>query len=303
MGKQGKNCWKCAEKHYPPIGRNCVRTEILNSTATSGSGVGSGVAGPEAEKDSNVISSAPKTLQASSVSGPSDEIQKQILEQLQCVNQRLDVVEGRIETRTHHPKSQHSGFNTRKLSSPLHRTVKNVLSDTESSEDESIPSLRCMRKSEKMQRDIDTRIRELERQSEATGTGTKIKSKRGGNIDVLVKNKVAWPHEAILGGVNRTRLSYDQLSMSQWVQGFCKNMLDEPDKKIRENMIQYMGELFEDATDFSWQGAKAAYAVLLCEFERGTVNWENTARIDRIRRAHAQKHVNVSRTWGKMKKM
>ena len=34
-------------------------------------------------------------------------------------------------------------------------------------------------------------------------------------------------------------------------------------------MIQYMGELMEDATDFSWQGAKAAHAVLLCEFERG----------------------------------
>ena len=90
--------------------------------------------------------------------------------------------------------------------------------------------------------------------------------------------------------------------MSQWVQEFCKNMLDEPDKKIRESMIQYMGELFEDATDFSWQGAKAAHAVLLCKFERGTVNWGDTARIDRIRRAHAQKHVSTTRTWGKNEK-
>ena len=190
----------------------------------------------------------------------------------------------------------------KKLSSNSLRTVKNKWSDSESSEDESIPSLRCMKKSEKIQREIDSRIRELECHSEATGTGTKIKSKRGGNVDVLVKNKVAWPHEAILGGATRARLSYDQLSMSQWVQGFCKNMLDEPDQKIRESMIQYMGELFEDATDFSWQGAKAAHAVLLCEFERGTLNWGDTARIDRIRRAHAQKHVNTVRTWGKNKK-
>ena len=35
--------------------------------------------------------------------------------------------------------------------------------------------------------------------------------------------------------------------------------------KSAEKMIQYMGELMEDATDFSWQGAKAAHAVLLCE--------------------------------------
>ena len=57
--------------------------------------------------------------------------------------------------------------------------------------------------------------------------------------------------------------------MLQWVQGFCKNVLEEPDDNIREKMIQYMGEFIEDATDFSWQGTKATHAVLLCEFERG----------------------------------
>ena len=106
----------------------------MNSTARSSSDGRSGVAGPERERDSDVISSAPKKSLASSVSRASDEIQKQILEQLQRVNQRLDVVEDRIETGTHHSKSQHSGSSARKISSPLHRTVKNVLSDTESSD-------------------------------------------------------------------------------------------------------------------------------------------------------------------------
>ena len=64
-------------------------------------------------------------------------------------------------------------------------------------------------------------------------------------------------------------------------------------------MIRYLGDLREDATDFSWQGAKAAH-VLLCEMERGTVNWEDMDRIDCIRRAHAQKHVGGSKhSWGK----
>ena len=108
---------------------------------------------------------------------------------------------------------------------------------------------------------------------------------------MYVKKKVAWPHEAILGGVNRTRLTYDQLTMAQWVQGFCRNIVDEKDEVIREKMITYMGDLMEDATDFAWQGANAAHAVLLCEIERGVVSWQDTDRIDRIRRAHAQKHV------------
>ena len=34
-------------------------------------------------------------------------------------------------------------------------------------------------------------------------------------------------------------------------------------------MISYMADLMEDATDFSWQGAKAAHTVLLCDMERG----------------------------------
>ena len=42
----------------------------------------------------------------------------------------------------------------------------------------------------------------------------------------------------------------------------------------------------EDATDFSWTSAKSAHAVLLCEMERGSLDWFNTDRIDRIRRAH-----------------
>ena len=56
----------------------------------------------------------------------------------------------------------------------------------------------------------------------------------------------------------------------------------------------------EDATDFSWQGAKAAHAVLLCETERGSLQWEDLDRIDRIRRAHAQKHISSKATWGKV---
>ena len=37
----------------------------------------------------------------------------------------------------------------------------------------------------------------------------------------------------------------------------------------RKKMLHYLGDLMEDATDFSWANAKAAHAVLLCEMERG----------------------------------
>ena len=39
--------------------------------------------------------------------------------------------------------------------------------------------------------------------------------------------------------------------------------------KPRETMLTNLSDLMEDTTDFSWQGAKASHAVLLCEMERG----------------------------------
>ena len=64
-------------------------------------------------------------------------------------------------------------------------------------------------------------------------------------------------------------------------------------------MISYMSHLMEDATDFGWQGAKAAHAVLCCELEHGTVTWTDSDRIYQIRRAHAQKHTTQNKGWSK----
>ena len=71
----------------------------------------------------------------------------------------------------------------------------------------------------------------------------------------------------------------------------------------KDTMISYLADLMEDATDFTWQRAKASHAVLLCEMERGTLQWEDGDRIDRIRRAHAQKHISVAKSaWAKNEK-
>ena len=64
-------------------------------------------------------------------------------------------------------------------------------------------------------------------------------------------------------------------------------------------MISYLGDQMEDATDFSWQGAKAAHAVLLCEMEWDSLQWDHLDHIDRIRRAHTQKHMSNRSGWVK----
>ena len=74
--------------------------------------------------------------------------------------------------------------------------------------------------------------------------------------------------------------------------GFCRTIREEPDSKNKEFMLDYVINLLDDATDFFWASAKACHAVLLCRMEQGEVqSWSQTDKIDRIRRAHAQRHI------------
>ena len=79
----------------------------------------------------------------------------------------------------------------------------------------------------------------------------KCKCMRGGSIEVQVKHKVHWPHDTILGGVTHQHVNYEQLSLTQWVQGFCRNILEEMDGGRKDIMVSYLADLMEDATDFS----------------------------------------------------
>ena len=49
--------------------------------------------------------------------------------------------------------------------------------------------------------------------------------------------------------------------------------------------------MLDDAIDFSWALVKASHAVILCRMEQAEIgNWLETEKIDRVRRAHAQRH-------------
>ena len=70
--------------------------------------------------------------------------------------------------------------------------------------------------------------------------------------------------------------------------------------QIKEYMLDYVNNLLEDANDFSWASAKASHAILLCQLEQGeVVSWSDVQKIDRIRRAHAQRHISQQSTQGK----
>ena len=221
-------------------------------------------------------------------------INSQILSQLSALGARLDSMENSIKK----PVKKTNDASKIKKSKSKPR-VNGVQSSQEVGAAPSsapvpryIPPPSRLREEARIQEEVQTRLRHLAHNVKPGMT--KLKSQRGGAVDVFVNHKVRWPHEFVLSGQNKDRVTYNQLSPIQWMAGFCRTIREESDMAIKEHMLDYVIDLLDDATDFSWASAKASHAVLLCRMEQGEIkSWSETEKIDRVRRAHAQRHGNA----------
>ena len=193
---------------------------------------------------------------------------------------------GTASPRSLNSTSQLASGHIRQAKVPVRHTQTQSVAQVGS--DIKVPSLQEIKCNPNIQVQVDQRLRELADMSQ-TGTLNKVKSQRGGQVEVLVRNRDKWPHEFVLAGSTKERISYDQLSMVQWMDGFCRTMREENDINLRSHMLNYVIDLLDDAQDFSWTAAKASHAVLLCRMEQGEVSGYD--QVDRIKRANAQKHV------------
>ena len=231
-------------------------------------------------------------------------INQQILAQLTDIGQRLQKLE-KTDCKKSNDVTKHKNKSTRTRAKPtVNMSTKSTDTTAQSTVNSAVPgtvtfplnsvtvpSLADIRQNANIQEKVDQRIRELHQLSN-TGTDSKIKSLRGGAVDIFVKNRVKWPHEHVLAGNIKERVSYDQLTMGQWMAGFCRTMREEKNFKNKEAMLDYLIALLDDSNDFLWAAAKASHAVLLCRMEQGEItDYTQTDLVDRVRRAHAQRHV------------
>ena len=197
-----------------------------------------------------------------------------ILKELQTLSSRMTDMEAKVQS-----------LDVRRSPAPSSTSGRSC-EDTEA--ELVLPSLDKLRSSRQIQQQVDARIKELQTPNDKG----KLKSQRGGSETVFIKKEVPWPQNYILGGASKARVSYDSLSISQWVSGFAMIIKDEQDPDTKQNMLEYLSDIMEDSHDFGWGAAKGAHAVLLCKMEEGRLNWQETNKIDRIRRAHAHKIQN-----------
>ena len=238
-------------------------------------------------KNTHSTSSTSSTLPgASALSDVATQqaINLQILSQLSSISDRLNTLEKKGAKKDLDPKKKKSS--TKNKTTPQMAPVTLPLQQHATS---TMPNLLDIRNDALIQRQVDQRLKDL---TNPDTTGTKIKSLRGGPVEVVVPNRVKWPQEFVLSGFKKERVQYDQLSVVQWVAGYCRILREEQNPQVKEHMVDYLIALMEDAHDFSWDAARASHAVLLCRMEQDEVkNYSETDKLDRIRRANAQRHV------------
>ena len=215
----------------------------------------------------------------------------QILEQLDRLGKRLDNIEKSSQCKKTSDKTKIK--KTKSKQSSTSRKTETVPQSAAANDQILNTNIGTLRQDAFIQAQVQQRLHELANLANP-GNSEKIKSQRGGKVEILVKNRVKWPHEFILSGLNKERITYDQLNVTQWVAGFARTIKEESNAQIRESMLDYLINIMDDANDFSWSSAKSSHAVLLCRMEQGEVkDFSDFNAIERIRRANAQRHVPV----------
>ena len=154
--------------------------------------------------------------------------------------------------------------------------------------DSIVPSTDFLRSDRAIQQQVDARFLELQGAANLLTSG-KLKSQRGGNASIPIKKLVTWPHHYILAGKDKKPITYDQLQPTQWMSGCLQAAMDLP-QPDRDHNLHYLINLLNDASDFSFDNAKACHAVVLTSMEHDKVAWQETDKLDRFRRQHAQQH-------------
>ena len=272
--------------------------------------------------DSDDASTQPRSFDRLAAEGPSTSANKQtisdaqaiinqtILQHLSTISERLNKIEQKSIKKISGPHKSRSRSSGTKTANVVTQSVSTQPSNhsgrmhTQMSDTHTVPStvsltmLDHLKANNNIQQAVSERLSELQHLN-STGMSQKIRSQRG-DVEDFVKQKVRWPHEYVLAGSNKERVTYDQLTMGQWMDGFCRAMREETDQNSKTAILDYLISLLDDSNDFSWSSAKATHALLLCHMKQGEIKYfTETDKIDRVRRAHVQRHTSSSQDTSK----
>ena len=87
-----------------------------------------------------------------------------------------------------------------------------------------------------------------------------------------------WPNEGFHASNGKKRLSYDELSLSQWVAGQLTNIHVMSDYILVKQAIFQMTLAMCGAESLPWAAVKSASAYSMCEVEEGLLTWVDSTQ-------------------------
>ena len=139
--------------------------------------------------------------------------------------------------------------------------------------------------------DSDT---DSEREEDGSAKTKRAKSKKKSGRKRTAEDKVVkeqdWPHLYIYKGPARKAAEYENLSLSEFVQGCTCIIMECKEARTKDIMLQHLNELMEDCSDYGFEAVRNYHAIVLSEMEQNRLTWQDTEKIQRLRRQYAKKH-------------
>ena len=135
------------------------------------------------------------------------------------------------------------------------------------------------------------------------GKAVSKKSGRYNNTDTsTLQPHLRWPNEGFTGGGAKKRISYDDLTLPQWVAGQLTNAIQIQDNDVLRSVLNQIIFAMRDASSLPWPAVREAYASSMHEVEEGRLAWSDSTQWALNRLSASQVALPNSRTLSQQNK-
>ena len=71
--------------------------------------------------------------------------------------------------------------------------------------------------------------------------------------------ELRWPNKGFVGGTNKKRLAYDNMSIPQWVAGQLNNISQIQDSDLLRLVLKQIIAAMRDASSLPWPAVRGAW--------------------------------------------
>lgn len=104
-----------------------------------------------------------------------------------------------------------------------------------------------------------------------------LKSGKTAKIATRVVRRQFWPHSELSMGYVSKNVSYDELTLEEFVAGYSAILLlPQVSSHERKHRTEHLGALMYLASIYEWPAVRSFHAAVLSEIERGRLNWEDS---------------------------